>query len=296
MAGADRAVVVSPSVPSQAREFANTGHVEILALRELDDFLASTINDIVPFGEADPLLARQIEGIMKREASQLKESVRENLRVRQMLVFGHPLTNLNRILPILSKLGGFQKRATGDAAWVNQYFLCNAATTASAMLVRFAAESKWAPEREWSDHARRRLTYGDVPPTKAQQLARMTFESEFFDGLPAPRYTDEIIALIKSLITEPAIASVVPYALDFQLLGRGFGSINREGYTTPFLGQLQPGALKLGRRVLSVLAYAAEIPPSLWEFKNQSAPSKASNLDNQPTLPIAESALPENDA
>ena len=58
---AQRAVVVTPKVPWQAREFAAQGAVEILDALDLETFLDSAGGKIQAFGEADPEVANQFE-------------------------------------------------------------------------------------------------------------------------------------------------------------------------------------------------------------------------------------------
>jgi len=132
------------------------------------------------------------------------------------------------------------------------------------MLVRFASHSKWSPENHWSDLARKRLTYGDVPSQKARKLAKFALARDFLHDLPAPPYTDEIVEAIRFLISRPKLAAYAPYALDLRLLGRALGSLP-DDYVCPILGDSQDDALRMGRRILSALAYAAEVPADLWD-------------------------------
>jgi len=123
--------------------------------------LKTTAKSFVPFGEASNELS------VRRGQNSNRELARESTALRQMLVTGHPLTNLNRIISRLSKIGKIRE---GDF-WMLRYICFDAAVIASVMLVRFAAESKWTPEKDWSAYARKKLTFGDVSPNKALQLA-----------------------------------------------------------------------------------------------------------------------------
>lgn len=261
---ANRSVVVVPQAPWQAREFASQGGVEILGSEEIEKFLRSIETSVHPFGEADPNLADQFDLIKNRIQHQEKDFVREDLKLRQMLVIGHPLTNLNRIIRILSSIGKTSMHPIDDMAWLRRYICFNAAVTASVMLVRFATESKWTPEADWSDYARKKLTYGDVPPQKARQLAKLALDHDFYEGLPTPEYTDEILHVIKSLINHPSVAAITPFTLDFQLFGKVLDSVSKD-YVVPELGERQESALRIGKQILSALAYAAEVPANLWE-------------------------------
>jgi hypothetical protein len=283
---ANRSVVVVPRAPWQAREFASQGGVEILGTSDVDTFLQATEAPYRPFGEADPEIAYRFDLCKKHIQDQGRELVREDLKLRQMLAVGHPLTNLNRVIRILSSIGKISMQTAGDTAWFARYVCFDAAVVASVMLVRFAAESKWTPEIDWADHARKRLTYGDVPPQKARQLARLALDRDFYDGLPTPQYTDEILQVIRSLISQPAVAAITPYALDFQLFGRILGSISNE-YVVPVLGRLQEDTLKIGRRILSALAYASELPANVWALdKNSREIENASRQGLQGMLPL----------
>jgi hypothetical protein len=286
---ADRSVVVLPRAPWQAREFGAEGGVEILETDEIRDYLNSQEKLYQPFGEADPTLSHAVElrkkRVLKQDESLAKNLAREDLRLRQMLVKGHPLTNLNRVIRILSSVGENISQSTVNTDWLKLYVCFNAAVVASVMLVRFATENKWTPESDWSDYARKRLTYGDVPPQKARQLAKLALDHDFFEGLPSPEYTDEIIEIIKKLIAQPKAASAVPYALDFRLLGQTLGG---EESSITILGELQEDADKIGRQFLSALAYSAAIRPNLWYSEESRRVYTRSNQPQQSSLPEIE--------
>lgn len=265
---ATRSIVVVPRVLWQAREFASQGGVEILGPEDIDSFLQSMQPSFRPFGEADPVLAHQFYFSKKKLQEQSKSLMRDDLKLRQMLVVaGHPLTNLNRAISLLSTIGKASSQATNYSAWLKQYVLFDAAVVASVMFVRFAVISKWMPETDWTDYARKKLTYGDMPTQKALKLAKFALDRDFFEGLPKPRYTDEILAVIKSLISQPSVAAVTPYALDFLLFGHTLGGISND-LSLPALGTLQEDAFKMGKRMLSALAYAAELPATVWAVDN----------------------------
>jgi len=260
---ANRAVVVLPKAPWQAREFASQAKVEVLCLPEIERYLDSVKDIAADFGEASSLLLNQRDSISRRLSERDRHLLKDDLRVRQMLVIGHPITNLNRLIRLLSSLGKTPKETNRDAEWLRRYICFNAAVTAGTMLVRFASESKWTPQDDWSDYARKRLTYGDVPPQKATQLAKLALKRELYGGLPKPVYTEEIIEVLRLLILKQKMASLVPYALDFHLLGNVLLKM-KDGYISPVLAESQVEVLKLCKQILSVLAYAAEIPNDIW--------------------------------
>ncbi|HOV87110.1 MAG TPA: restriction endonuclease [Syntrophobacteraceae bacterium] len=270
---AQRAVVVTPKVPWQAREFAAQGAVEILDALDLETFLDSAGGKIQAFGEADPEVANQFEVCKKHMGEENKHLLREDLKLRQMLTIGSPLTNFNRVVATFSMIKKQPAGIRDDVAWISRYICFNAAVVAAVMLVRFSAESKWTPEKDWSAYARKKLTYGDTSPVKAQQLAKLAFGTDFFEGLPPPHYTDEIIEVIKALISRPDIAVQVPYALDYHLLGCVLGKTPKDA-VHPVLGARQEEVLKMGKRILSALAYAAEMDVSIWEDENTSTVPK----------------------
>jgi len=263
-ANAGKAIVVLPRSVWQAREFANQGGVEIIESLEIEKFLKTTAKSFVPFGEASNELS------VRRGQNSNRELARESTALRQMLVTGHPLTNLNRIISRLSKIGKIRE---GDF-WMLRYICFDAAVIASVMLVRFAAESKWTPEKDWSAYARKKLTFGDVSPNKALQLAQYALDRKIVEGIPAPAYTNEIIQLIKSLIINPNVAASLPIVLDRHLFDQVLMKRPR-----PALPQTTDDdeVLKLARRTLSAISYAAGIPASIWQtssHENIATPTK----------------------
>ena len=272
----DRAVVVLPRVPWQAREFSAQGGVEIVETREVSGEAADSELSYSPYGEADPALDRltalRKQRVQQQDANLARELAKEELKLRQMLLVGHPLTNLNRIIQTLSSVGKQADQGPEESRWLRLRTCYNAAVVAGVMLVRFACETKWTPEEEWSEYARKKLTFGDVPPNKARQLAKLALDTEFFEGLPSPEYTEEIVGVVGALISQPAAASTVPQALDYKLFGQGLGS---EDAPKLQVGVLDAGSAKLGRQVLSALSYAAEVPVSLWEADEEGSGSAA---------------------
>lgn len=265
-AQADRSVVVVPRVPWQAREFGAQGNVEIMEAKEVSDGTAEDKTTDRSFGDADPVLDRVMtlrrQRVQQQDGTLAKDVGKEDLKLRQMLIVGHPLTNLNRVIRTLSSVGKQAHQGSEDARWLRLRTCYNAAVVASVMLLRFACETKWTPEAEWSDYAHKKLTYGDVPPQKARQLAKLALDRDFFEGLPSPEYTDEIVGVIGALISQPVAATSVPQALDFRLFGQELSS---EGISESFKGILHSDSVRLSKRVLSALSYAAGVPANLWE-------------------------------
>lgn len=261
---AQRSVVVTPKVPWQAREFAAQGVVEVMDALDLVSFLESVAEKMPAFGEADPGLANQFEVCKKHLGEENKHLLREDLKLRQMLTIGSPLTNFNRVVATFSMIKKRAPSIRDDVGWISRYVCFNAAVVAAVMLVRFSAESKWTREKDWSAYARKKLTYGDTSPVKAQQLAKLAFGTDFFEGLPPPHFTEEIVEVIKALISRPDIAVQVPYALDYHLLGCVLGRIPKHTVHS-VLGARQEEVLKMGKRILSALAYAAEMDATIWE-------------------------------
>lgn len=276
-ARADRAVVVLPRVPWQAREFGAQGGVEIVEIGAVSDEAADGEMSYEAYGEADPALDGltriRRQRVQQQDSNLAKELAREELKLRQMLIVGHPLTNLNRIIRMLSSIGKRVDHGSEEARWLRLHTIYNAAVIGGVMLVRFACETKWTPEEEWSEYARKKLTYGDVPPQKARQLAKLALDTNFFEGMPSPQYTEEIVGVIGALISQPAAASTVPQALDFKFFGQELGS---EDTPESQNNVLHANSAKLGKQVLSTLSYAAELPTTLWEGDKQGSDPTAS--------------------
>ena len=280
---ANRSVIVLPSTPWQVREFAAQANVEVLCVPEVDKYLESIKSSTTNFGEADSKVIQRFESIRKKLSDKGKLLLREDVRARQMLVRGHSLTNLNRLIQSLSIVGKLSPKMDSETEWLRHYICFNTAIIASVMLIRFAIETKWTPEDDWSDYARKKLTYGDVPPQKAKQLAKLALDREFYGGLPKPLYTEEIIQVLRILISNPVLASLVPYALDYYLLGRIF-SETPNNYVSPVLGELQTEAFKVCKQILSVLAYAAEISNEIWILKEFKAVDTTARKERQERL------------
>jgi hypothetical protein len=110
---ASQSVVVLPHVQWQAREFATQGGVHILEGADIDQFLYKSKSSYEPFGEASIELATGLELAKKRLPLDVKELTREDLRLRQLLVVGSPLTNLNRTIRFLGSVSRNHIRRLG---------------------------------------------------------------------------------------------------------------------------------------------------------------------------------------
>lgn len=264
-AGADRCVVVIPAAPWQAREFGSQADVHLLDRHQIEAHLASE-KEYIPFGPADPEVSDAIGRLVSSSPQDEPRTIikREVLRARQLLVVGNPVTNLNRIIAALSAIGALLPNLKGDAAALARVSLFDLAPIAAVMLLRFAAESKWTPEKDWASHLTKRLTYGDVSPKKARELTRLAFDKDYASGIPVPPYVDEITQLTRYLIDHQALSAHIPYALDFRLTGIVLGRLP-PSHKSSVLGSSQSDVLKAAKRLLSVLSYAANVPPDVWD-------------------------------
>jgi len=275
-AQANRSIVVLPNAPWPAREFASQVKVEVLCIPEMEKHLASVSDDNMSFGQANLYFMEQLKSNQQYIQDKGKSLLAEDLRIRQMLVRGNPVTNFNRIITLLSRLGKANYNKGSALDWLKRYIACNAAITAGIMLVRFATAFKWTPEDDWTDNARKRLTYGDIPTQKANQLAKLALDHEHYGGLPKPPYTEEIIHVLRLLILNPRLTSLIPFSLDFQLFGKTMGKLP-EKYIAPVLRNSYDELIKTNKQILSVLAYAADISSEIWTLEG----TKYSNFVKQ---------------
>jgi len=285
-AHATAALVVVRSAPWQAREFGAVADIQLVQSSIIDNYLSS-LTGFIPFAEADPVLSGQLEairaGITKDRTT--TELYRQRLRVRQLLVLGNPITGFNRAVRAVTAIHDILSRSTGSVRELAQNYLRDAAAISSIMLVRFACNSRWTPEKDWTSNLEKKLTYGDFSPHKAQQLAGIAFQSGFHAGLPAPHYVDEVTQLVKHFIAHPLLAATVPPALDARL----FGKSSHNGLPS-VIPRPHDEILRLSRRVLSVISYAAQIPGDVWTETPKTP--QALQSSKQPALPLEKHADP----
>jgi len=118
-------------------------------------------------------------------------------------------------------------------------------------------------------------------------LAKLALDNVFTKELPTPEYSDEIINVIKSLISNPYITALTPYALDFHLLGQILGSLP-DDYVPPVLGNFQEDTIRVCKKVLSALSYAEEVPVELWKPQTSIEIANNKGKSQQRKLPIPE--------
>jgi hypothetical protein len=155
------------------------------------------------------------------------------------------------------------------------------------MLLRFVEEAKWIPERDWHSTLTQRLTFGDVPPGKALELARIALNRAFHDGLPPPEYAEEVGGLVAHLIARPALAAWVPFAVDFLIAGPLACPVAAaEPLAIP--AELRAESLGLARRVISTVRYAAGIPATNAVARPSGEATADRSNDANPPQPISE--------
>lgn len=270
-AKATHSVVVLPKSIWQVRDFATQGNIQVLEALEVDRHLRSVSSTFEPFSDADPFIEHRKGRITDRDL------YRDSLKLRQMLVGGHPLTNLNRIIRMLSHLGKSLSNGGEREQELRRYVCFDAAVIAAVMLVRFAAEVKWTPEKDWTDYARKKLTFGDVPPHKARELAQLALDRAIPEGIPAPHYTTEVIRLLDSLLANPTVTARLPYFLDYHLFGYLLRDSIHNHRSPVVLDTRAESAIRLSKRVLSALSYAAGTPNTLWEVVHSGRQEKSSS-------------------
>jgi hypothetical protein len=257
-ARANRAVVVTPHPATYAREFAVRGNVEMVSAEQIEQFVASS--SATPFSDADPRLTARFDAASSSKSALTKEINRQRDRLRQLLVSGNPITNLNRAIGTVKALRQHRGVSHPEEKWLVDYTCRDAAVVCAVQLLRFAEEVKWTPEKDWQTNLRNRLTYGDVPRAKAIELANVALKRDFQDGLPVPQYADEIAAVVKAILKKPAAALNLALILDELLLGSSFeyeASPSGAGGLKESLGDEKVG---LAQRLISALDYAAELP------------------------------------
>lgn len=242
---AHRPIVVTPRPISAAREFASQGSVELLAAEDLPRLTKGG----QAYGDADVAIALRVANVSSAKTPQTKELARELVRVRQMLVVGNAVTNLNRLMLMMRRLRS-EKAESADADWLRKFVADDAVVMATLMLLRFVDEAKWLPEAEWRQNLSRRLTYGDVPPKKALQLARAALDQAFHDGLPPPEYTEEISALVGQMISNPAVAVWAPVAVDYLRF-----AVGTKPHIPTVPDDLHAAVLLLAKRTISAIGF-----------------------------------------
>lgn len=277
-ARAGRSVVVSPAPIPAAREFAAQGHVEMIAADRIRKHLASP--PFPPFGDADPVIADKLQSAASSKGVATKEINRERARLRQMLVVGNCVTNLNRAIIVARQLRRTLTVIGPKEQWLRDYACKDAAVVCTVMLLRFAEEANWFPDKDWKSILQKRLTYGDVRPSKAVRLAQIALDKEFPNGLPAPEFADELAGAVEAIIQKPDCACLLPNSVEYLL----FHADDR----LPFHGQdrsRDDEVIGLAKRVISALSYAVEEPNAFewtnniaWHFTKNKEETRATDL------------------
>lgn len=277
VARAQHALAVMPHAPWQAREFASQAGVEIVDSSLVAQWLEESQYGV--FGEANVQSTQTFYDRYSVAKDALKDADREDLRLRQMLVIGNALTNVNRIIVLVSGAHARAQLAFAEERWVWEVLLRNAIVIGIAMMARFCAESKYLPEADRRALVRKKLTFGDMPANKAVAIAKSALGPAAQSAFPEPEYTDEFVEAVELMVRDQAATALVPFVADLVLIGRNvFGS--RCESPDRFHPDVVARADRLGKKLASALSYASELRSDLW---STSVPTPASLSVARPT-------------
>jgi hypothetical protein len=114
----------------------------------------------------------------------------------------------------------------------------------------------------------------------------LALERDYYEGLPAPKYSEELIGVLGSLISNPVTAASVPYFLDYYLLGIVFSRINKK-YIPTCLSTGYDETYRMAKKILSALSYSADITVDIWgEDKKDHIKIADLEISQQEELPL----------
>jgi hypothetical protein len=254
--GAQRGIVVSASAGPEARQFGMSGGVELIFSGDIEANVAR-LNDRVFFSDADQMQADYWNRLANSSATLAKDLREEVDRVRNMWISGNEISNFNRCLTIMRRLGARGEGTVEEGRQLLELAHRETIVAATLMLVRFVTRHKWYAEKDWTNILLSRLTYGDVPPEKARELVQIAFRGSSGRGLPPPEFADELIALIQRLMHEDELIGYIPLAMDALLSIRSTMHDIPEDMLHFMPPQLRSDAIKLCRKCISTFRFAS---------------------------------------
>jgi len=288
--------VALPKSNLEITNFAKSGGVRILTQSVIQDSLEKIYgSESYGYGLANSSLAetflRKLAGPLKRE----KSATRILFETRAAYLVDDPYVSLNLCMANLAEAtealrdGGPSERMD---SW--RFVAAELVVLTSLLLLYIAADTVVLTKEDRSRHITQKLTYGDISPSKAEDIFRLTQELAReatrslsrsksspsmlpFDlgVIDPPPYSTDVVGLVERAINSPGLYYELPQLIDFLLFeqalqNRGFAD---EDYRKRFPTPTPDERLKVARNIFHFLKESVGLDPKIfWPGNGNSLP------------------------
>lgn len=285
--------VCLPKAGSEIIKFARDGEVRILT----EDALRSAANDTKPYGLANPAVAERLRSSLHQAFKSDKRIAAVFGQTNRMYLADDPYVTVNNVMINLQLAAReLANRGRGAPAQYEVWRVIagESLVLISISLLAIAADTSGLNKEQRARHIAERLTYGDLPPRKAEelfdlakQLAREASRASN-PGLPltsplpfdlgridSPDYTENVIGLVERAVLQPSLYLSLPPIMDYLVFEQAiqYGIFSEKDYTEFFPGAGLREKLKIARNVFAFARDAAKLDLSVfWPDQEQNLP------------------------
>jgi hypothetical protein len=322
--GADHSFVGSPNANWKTIEFGRRGGITIIPYDTLKLHLGSLPVDRRPYAQARRDLYGEFFAKRKAMLKNDREIGQNLFDARNAYTLGSPITNINRLIAGFQKSMRSYSHADGQSErqilWL---FVCCEYITAFAInLLKAAEESFFLPEPDRRGKVLKQLTYGDLPPRKAEEIMELSTSLAIAyaqEALPLgdrgkvsepppelrrlhpPDYAGEVVGLLDRMVRTPLLYWDAARLLDALLFESVIYKRNISNTDPPRLeGWSDPSeAVKAAKNYIAVICDAAQVQrrpfwiDALAPDQTERRPVNQANVEADPSQRVSETPPPQ---
>lgn len=286
---ASETYVAVPRASLDAIHFARSGQVRLLTQDILQDSYDNLYQeDQKPYGIADQTFFAPLQSRLRSALKDQSEAANILDEVKSFYLERDPYVPLNVTIDRLgiaaSKMEALRESAP-ELFRLWRYLSAELTVVVSLLLLRIASDTIGLSKSARADYISTRLTYGNLPPRKAQEVfetakilatevvkslvpsaTQQSFLPFDIGSLEPPSYAHTVVGLVDRITASPSIYNDLPHVVDFLLFGQALqdrGFLEDE-YRHAFPGQLQEERLKVARNIFSFVRDVASLDMSVF--------------------------------
>lgn len=299
VSNASETYVCLPKANIEIIKFAKSGQVRVLT----EDALRHAAGSFVPFGFASPKLVEVLKPLISTGAKADKEAGSVFVRTRRLYLADDPYVAFNKLM-IFVLMAAEKLRKQGALA-KERYELWRVIAgeclvLMPLLLLGMASDTVGLNPEQRRKHILERLTYGDLPPRKAEELFGLAKEAAKeasratnpklplnaplpFDlgNVEPPEYAEDVIGLVERAVAQPGTYISLPQIMDYLVFQHAFmnGGFREESYLELFPHPLQQDRLKAARNIFVFARDRGYIPlQAFWPKEESNLPRLANHV------------------
>jgi hypothetical protein len=274
---ASETYVCLPKASLEIVKFARSGQVRVLT----EESLKNAACKARPYAFASPVFVGQLEPSVRAGLKKSRQAQAILTQARRMYLADDPYVALN-IAMVNLKLAADNLRGPrgGDRELFDVWRLIagHLLVLVPLFLLGIASDTLGLVKEQRAKHIVERLTYGDLPPQKAEELFDLAKQvaqeasRATNPGLPLtaplpfdlgkiepPEYSEDVAGLVERAIAHPAAYLTLPHVMDYLVFEQAIqrAAFAEDEYRSTFPGPLQDEKLKTARNIFTFARNAA---------------------------------------